>query len=103
MKRFMVLALLLGLTSCVVPHLSGRSFSSAPKPGSTMADVRGQWGDPSHTSWQYVGDTRYDVWTYRDSYKVVMPSFGGGRPTSHREYRFYSVTFQDGVVVGAAR
>lgn len=103
MARLLVALLLLGFTSCVVPSGGSRSFTSPPKLGSTMADVRTQWGDPNHTSWQQVGDTRYDIWTYRNSYKVVMPSFGGGRPTSHREYRYYSVTFKDGRVVGNAR
>jgi hypothetical protein len=92
MTRLLIVPLCLLLTACAVGSMYRPDFTKAPSAGMTKADVRAQWGIPYETSWS--GDV--DIWTYRRSYGVAT-GFG-----SYRNADWYTVTFYQGKVVGAA-
>lgn len=99
MNRIISLALLLLTltTGCMMSDPYGPRTSNSLTHGMTQAQVAASWGQPWSRSDYRVGDKMFETWTYRRRTKTFMPS------GSRTYIDWYTVSFEDGRVVGIGR
>lgn len=99
MTRLLTLALLILTltTGCMMADPYGPRTSNSLTHGMTQSQVESSWGPPWSRSDYRIGGHTYETWSYRRRTKTFMPS--GARTY----YDWYSVSFEDGRVVGIGR